>query len=447
MKRIIPLFAAMCIIGSVNSTEVVNLVKNGSFEEYSCNPLFGCAWEDWTMPLGLGNAEENDKIDGDVSLCFGGNLAGVLDQEIALPDESYPVGRVFRMTLNYNVLAMPQNKTISLDCYWEPKPGGDADEMKAHEADKLQRVIADSLVEGWQTIVVETSKPEKSSKYRVRVRLDKNVKALFDGFSVIETDSIATEGGEGGDTIPDVPVPTEWAQEFAWDLSAPLTVLEETFDSVHHNAPLALSRWQNVAAADARPWWGFEEDKTSPVRGEGKYAKATAYQWNTDSTGIWEMWLVTPPLDYLNTEDKVFAFKVMGEYLPEEGIEASLEVYYIDPAQPDERKFQDLTGSFSIPETSAENMQWITFYLDLAPFAATMADVFYIGFRYVGPNGADGAVTYYIDDVSWGIAMPEDEGIEEITNYELRKTRKILRDGQLIIVRGGKEYNVLGGER
>ena len=45
---------------------------------------------------------------------------------------------------------------------------------------------------------------------------------------------------------------------------------------------------------------------------------------------------------------------------------------------------------------------WRTFYLDLAPYSETVADVFFMAFRFVGPNGNEGAVTYYIDDVSWG---------------------------------------------
>ena len=31
-----------------------------------------------------------------------------------------------------------------------------------------------------------------------------------------------------------------------------------------------------------------------------------------------------------------------------------------------------------------------------------MPDVFYMAFRYAGPNGGKGVVTYYVDNVSWG---------------------------------------------
>ena len=151
------------------------------------------------------------------------------------------------------------------------------------------------------------------------------------------------------------------------------------------------------------------------------------------------MWLVTPALDYKNAASKLFAFSVMGEYLPEEGIEAALEVYYIQPgATP---QFQNLTSSFSIPQTSDEELTWVTFHLDLAPYAATMADVFYMAFRYVGPNGADGAVTYYIDNVSWG--RSDLQGIDDVQSNDVQCT-KVLRDGTIYILRGEKIYTTTG---
>lgn len=193
----------------------------------------------------------------------------------------------------------------------------------------------------------------------------------------------------------------DWLTHFQWDESKPLKLLNETFDDITHNKTLSLRGWQNVAAVDQRPWWGFDEDKTTPKRGTERYAKATAYQYGKESTDTWEMFLVTPALDYKNAEGKIFAFSVMGEYLPEEDITTRLEIYYVD-ATGEKTLFQDLTESFAFPSISDENYLWRTYFLNLAPYAETMADVFHIAFRYIGPNGGAGAVTYYIDNVSWG---------------------------------------------
>ena len=190
---------------------------------------------------------------------------------------------------------------------------------------------------------------------------------------------------------------------------------------------------------------GFDESKTTPARGDGKYAKATAYQFGKSYTADWQMWLVTPLLDYKNTANKVFTFKVMGEYLADEN-QAALEIYYIDPNAPGEPFFQDLTESFSIPKTSDENLTWVPFILDLTPYAETIADVFYRAFKYVGPNGADGAVTYYIDDVTWGVYASTALENPMSNQQSAISCQKLIRNGELLIIRDGKTFNALGAE-
>ena len=582
-----------------------NLLPNGSFEDYSCS-VFGCSLPDWSLPLGSGVINGDDKIDGEVSLQISAtSIHATLDNEVRLSDDNYTPGTSFVITMYYQILSLPDKERLSLDCYWEPEPGGDADEMKAHDADSLQRVLADSVPDGWKKVEVSTTKPTGSAKLRVRIVIPKKGKVLLDAFSVTEekhapqgdpyihvsplklsavTTTIgntvnfatvhieqgnltgpttfelsgynadqfqlsalslpadqssidlivtyaptqagthtallnidnlkhttlfrainlqgtctdpsiepsievnpkellhfeAVEGKEMRDTFqvistnctdyvylrvehikgaaftidgtmvgknatsnivvrfaPKEPGEYEsvvtvysagmtsqtvslkgigikrdeghidWKTRFEWDESKPLKLLNETFDQVAHNQTIVLDGWQNVAAVDQRPWWGFDESVTSPKRGTGKYAKATAYQYGKDSTGTWEMFLVTPALDYKNAEGKIFAFSVMGEYLPDDEPETALEVYYVD-ATGEKAYFQDMTESFVFPTTSVDNGVWVTYFLNLAPYEETVADVFHIAFRYIGPNGGAGAVTYYIDDVSWGRAdLPE----------------------------------------
>ena len=440
MKRI---GVVLCLwLGGMAVSAQTNLLSNSSFEDYSCNML-GCSWTDWSMPLGLCSVETEDKIDGDVSLRAGGSMFGYLDNMIALSDEDYEPRRIFEITLSYKVLAMPEEGELKSDCYWEPQAGGDADEMKKHDADLLQRVVANTASTEWETVVIETSKPAKSSKIRIRMEWPKSAIILFDAFSVVETDRMVppeetpVEPQEGDTTAP-------WTHNFNWDISAPLTYMDEGFERAAHNQPLAVKGWQNVAADDARPWWGYDASRTNLFDENFRCAKATAYQYGKAHSDYWEMWLVTPALDYKNTEKKVFAFSIMGEYLPETESETMFDIYYIDPSQPATMQLQNLTESFAIPWTSAEDYEWRTFLLDLTPFAETVGDVFFMAFRYSGPNGREGAPTYYIDDVSWGKEEPV-KGIETISDEGLSISgRKLLRNGQLLILRAGKTYNVLG---
>lgn len=575
-----------------------NLLLNNSFEEYSCNAMFGCSFEDWSLPLNTANANSSDKLDGNNSIMINPSMAAILDQGVLLNDATYAEGTRFTLTLNYKIMSMPEGQALKMDCYWEAAAGGDADAIKAHDAAILTGELENGTA--WKHKVVTTTKPAKSAYLRVRVSIPKNAKVLFDAWALVKEDAAPGEpfievtpikvspvnttigntatfetihvkqgnvtskttfyiGGANADqfclsaselpaeetdidliityaptgvgthtaalifdntnhttilpsmislsgscTDPSAkptltvtpselpafevlegkqekktvtlsstnctdfvyarvdhiqgeaftidgtmfgknseatvtitfspavagsyqstltfysenaedvvltlngtataktPETIDWQTDFAWDMSNPLALLIEPFDDIRHNETLILEGWQNVAAADQRPWWGFDASKTQTLEGEGKFAKATAYQFGQESTGTWDMWLVTPALDFKNAGGKVFTFSVMGQYLSGEGSESKLEIFYIDATNPSEVFYQNLTESFDIPATSDMNESWSTFFLDLAPYSETVADVFFMAFRFSGPNGNEGAVTYYLDNVSWG---------------------------------------------
>ena len=164
-----------------------NLILNHSFEEYSCN-MFGCQFEEWNMALGYGSANSTDKLDGNNSLMINASsMATVLDQGVALTDADYAAGSKFTLTLNYKVQTMPEGETLALDCYWEAAAGGDSEATEAHESDIL-RVDLESG-SGWMSKELVTTKPAKSSNLRVRVKVPKSAKVLFDNFSLYYTPS------------------------------------------------------------------------------------------------------------------------------------------------------------------------------------------------------------------------------------------------------------------
>lgn len=593
------LLSALLVWGAPLAAENVNLLKNGSFEEHSCN-IIGCSFEDWTTPLGQCTAEETDKIDGEISLSLDVKSNYTIDNPVPLSDDQYEAGTSFKIVMYYKVTAIADGSTVKSDCYWEAKAGAtNVDEIKAHDAEVLTQVMADTIMPAWDSIVMVTTKPEKSSNLRIRVYIPKSTKILLDAFRVeqmpkeepkepvisVLPKTLSSVTANLGDTVQFAPikisqanvtgattfeltytdadqfrlsqnslaadqsecelivsyiptkagthkavlnidntahpslfqsitlnascvdttakpvitvtpsvVPTfettvgkqisgkitvksenctdfiylkvdhiqgqaftivesmlaknfesevtiyftpleegtyqstitissqnatpvvvtlngkanakseetiDWKTKFTWDLSQPKALLNEDFETSSHNETLILEGWQNVAPLDARPWWGYDENRATPPRGNNKCAKATAYQYGKSSTGIWEMWLVTPVLDYKNAQGKVFTFDVMAEYLPEEGSSTTFEVYYVDPTNPDSIFFQNLTGSFSIPATGDENEKWYTFHLNLTN-QENIADAFCIAFRYAGPNGGDGAVTYFLDNISWG---------------------------------------------
>ena len=289
---------------------------------------------------------------------------------------------------------------------------------------------------------INTSMLAKNSTDEISVRFAPMAEGTYQSTVTAYTQGaesvVLTLNGVASAPDPDV---TTWQTEFVWEPTEALTYMEETFDSIRHNKPLKLKGWQNVAAADERPWWGYDESIVPQWMTEGSYAKATSYQFGLPMTDTWDMWLVTPLLDYKNTVNKIFAFSVMGEYMPDEGSEETfLEIYYMEPDSGNVL-IQDLTDFFDLPKRSEENRLWVTYHLDLSPYAETMADAFYMAFRYVGPNGADGAITYYLDDVSWGAV---EEAVIDIVEPNSVRCEKRLLDGQVVIVRGDKMFDILG---
>lgn len=190
----------------------------------------------------------------------------------------------------------------------------------------------------------------------------------------------------------------DWATEFAWDMQKPRVLLDERFDNVAYNKTLLLDGWQNVVLQGGRPWWGFD-DKDAAGNVLEHCAKVTAYIYQEKDSVPWEMWLVTPALDYKNAKAKTFTLRVRGDYLSE-GQSAELGVYYIDATDPQDVFFQDL--GLGLPRTADESGEWVDIHINLEGQEETIADVFFMAFRFTGKSGQTGAATYLLDDVSWG---------------------------------------------
>ena len=170
------------------------LLENGSFETHVCKSE-GCEFEGWTVPIGFAAVEETEKTDGETALLVNPTLATTLSQGINLSDEDFAAGTLFNVVINYKVLYLQSSSQLVLDCYWQAAGGGDADAIRAHDADKMQRAIASAASSEWEQVAFTTSKPAKSSAYYVYIKIPKNAQVLFDAFSVKQD----TGGGTGND--------------------------------------------------------------------------------------------------------------------------------------------------------------------------------------------------------------------------------------------------------
>ncbi len=189
----------------------------------------------------------------------------------------------------------------------------------------------------------------------------------------------------------------EYATDFVWNQTNPYKLLNEKFENVEHNKEITLTDWQNVVPAGERPWWGYTRNGLGEE--DEHCAKATTYIYQQpNQTGErGEMWLVTPALDYKNAAGKVFTFRVMGDFIAE-GNDTQFELYYVD-ATPGLELYKEKL-QVDMPSTPDMNGEWIDYHIDLN--GLELADVFFMAFRYDGQIGETNAVTYYIDEVSWG---------------------------------------------
>lgn len=214
------------------------------------------------------------------------------------------------------------------------------------------------------------------------------------------------------------PAVQDWVTVFNWDMSNPKALLNEHFDNIEHNKTLQLSGWQNVVRQGARPWCGFE-DKNN----DGEHcAKATAYIGGEETSTMYEMWLITPALDYKNAENQVFTFRVRGDYLTDD-MSAKLQLYFIDATDTADIFYQDL--EVKMPATKDESGDWLDFQVNLTG-QENIPDVFFMGFKFTGESGQTGSATYLIDDVSWGrddlplISVDSPEFYETVKPDELK---------------------------
>lgn len=223
----------------------------------------------------------------------------------------------------------------------------------------------------------------------------------------------------------------DYTTDFHFTNTDALTYLAEHFDDAEHNKTLVKAGWQNVVRQGERGWWTIDE-----VNGEDLYcAKVTSFVSGTSQKDTWDLWLVTPPLDYRRTTKQVFSFRVRGNYMTED-MDTQFLLYYIDATDPEDVYFESIDAP--LPYRSTENGNWYDIVVDLSG-QSTISDVFYMAFRYVGSSGMAGLATYYVDDVVWGDMVST---VPTIANPA--EAKKVLENGKLYIERMGVRYDVVG---
>ncbi len=241
------------------------------------------------------------------------------------------------------------------------------------------------LIRNMTNTLKVTFQPKKEGTYSTSI--------VFSALGMDDVE-VAIEGVATGET-PDEPkegVDLVLSEENA------RSVLDEKFDNIERNKPLDIEGWTNSALKGTRAWWGFsflDYDSESPNE---KVAKVTPYDSKMETGTPAQMMLVTPPLDFKNAASKIFTFKVRGDYLQDNQPDL-LELCYVDIAEGS--LYVQPLAECKMPCTKDESGKWFPYSIDLT--GQQLADVFFMAFRFTSTRGCDNTVTYYIDDVTYGL--------------------------------------------
>lgn len=219
-----------------------------------------------------------------------------------------------------------------------------------------------------------------------------------------------------------------YESDFNFDLSNPLTIMNEKFETITHNKKLTTARWQNVMKTGQHGFWGYNEKDFSTGNIINTSAKITAYNSLDDTKTAVETWLVTPALDFKNAATKVFSCSVLQKYKSD--IQSGkLELYYIDATPGKDVFYQKL--AIGIPAKTADNNEWKGVEIDLSG-QTTISDVFFMAFKFTGETGPENPTTYLIDNVTWGdpnrpTITPSDVALDFIAEVNKDKNTKLIQ--------------------
>lgn len=219
-----------------------------------------------------------------------------------------------------------------------------------------------------------------------------------------------------------------YESDFNFDLSNPLTIMNEKFETITHNKKLTTAKWQNVMKTGQHGFWGYNEKDFATGSIINTSAKVTAYNSLDDTKTAVETWLVTPALDFKNAATKVFSCSVLQKY--KSAVQSGkLELYYIDATPGKDVFYQKL--AIGIPATTADNNEWKGVEIDLSG-QTTISDVFFMAFKFTGETGPENPTTYLIDNVTWGdpnrpTITPSDVALDFIAELNKDKNTKLIQ--------------------
>lgn len=190
-----------------------------------------------------------------------------------------------------------------------------------------------------------------------------------------------------------------------------LTEFVEDFEAGTDGQKFEDNGWINVMVSGDRTW-------AIKLFDNNKYIQATAHGNNT--SGTYEMWLITPALDIAEATNKSMQFETAAGYFKET---TTLEVFVMDAADPNANMVK-VENARLVQQSDLQEGQTYTDFIPSGKIdLSTYGGVKHIGFRYVAEGGPSNSTTYQLDNFMFGMdAMPMTFGEPTLSGVFMQNT-------------------------
>jgi len=275
----------------------------------------------------------------------------------------------------------------------------------------------------FSSTVTTITQAEALAGYDIPVTFAPTSRGIFTGQLIInggglaEPKTIALKGEAHGDLDPS-----------DFDISAPVASISFDFEDITNNVDFEAEGWSNINVKNDRKWQG----KTFTQGGvTDRYVQATAYSSSNQSSEEFDIWLVTPAIDFgaLAAGTKfTFDQAVLGAEP-----NTTFGVYHIAM-----NGNTVVKTKLTIDKNATVNNQWLNTEADISG----LSGVGFIAFNYNRVAGVTTPASYRVDNVKLGVSTA-------VKNPSAETVSVYVKEGTIVVdvkVPGGmiEVFNIAG---
>lgn len=275
----------------------------------------------------------------------------------------------------------------------------------------------------FSSTVTTITQAEALAGYDIPVTFAPTSRGIFTGQLIInggglaEPKTIALKGEAHGDLTPS-----------DLDVSAPVASISFDFEDITNNVDFEAEGWSNINVKNDRKWQGktFTKDGITD-----RYVQATAYSSSNQSDEEFDIWLVTPAIDFgaLAAGTKLTFDQAVFGAEPN----TTFGVYHIAM-----NGNTVVKTKLTIDKEATVNNEWINTEADISG----LSGVGFIAFNYNRVAGVTTAANYRVDNVKLGVSTA-------VKNPSAETVSVYVKEGTIVVdvkVPGGmiEVFNIAG---